>query len=193
VELQAAGVLAALAATVFAAQPAGHRRATLVALPASLALATLLLHWLTVPEIGALAFCIAAAAVACLVRLGPAWLPPIAAGITGAVWISLLEAQGLPWPPAVLLAAALLAAAAMLPMRRQDFAPADVRDEALVLVACFALLLAVGPDVADGWRSATALTAEPLAAAGPDVGPALAALVVACLLLGGVYSFWKRR
>jgi len=70
---------------------------------------------------------------------------------------------------------------------------AEVRDEALVIVAAFALLLAVGPDVVDGWRSSVALKAEPLAAAGPEVGPWLGAVVVVSIVLGGAYSLWKRR
>jgi hypothetical protein len=71
--------------------------------------------------------------------------------------------------------------------------PAELRDEALVLVAAFALLASLGPAVVEGWRAAVALKAEPLAAAGPDVGPWLGALVVASVLLGGAYTMWKRR
>ena len=145
------------------------------------------------PAVTTLGFCLLAAAVTALTR--PRWflLPPLAAGFAAAAWISILEAQGLPWLPGAMAAVALLAVAVALAARRQRFMPAEVRDEALVLIALFALLLAVGPDVVDGWRSSIALKAEPLAAAGPQAGPWLGALVAAVVLLGAAYTAWKRR
>lgn len=86
-----------------------------------------------------------------------------------------------------------MAAAVALAARRREFVSTELRDEGLVIVASFALLLGVGPDVVDGWRSAVALKAQPLAAAERDVGPWLGGLVLASVLLGGVYTVWKRR
>jgi hypothetical protein len=190
VELNAAGVLAALAAAVLAAQAAD--RTALAGLAASFALMLAVSARLELPAVSVLAFCIAAAQITALAR--PRWrvLPPLAAGVFAAVWVSILEAQGLPWAPAALAAAALLVAAATA-SRRAGFASAELRDEALVLVGSFALLLAIGPDVVAGWRSAVALTAEPLGAAGPEIEPWVGALVVGCVLLGGGYAAWKRR
>lgn len=191
-ELHAAGLLAALAATVFAAQSAGRNlaQATLFAVFAAAAHA---LTRLAPPDPATLGFCVAAAAVSSLAR--PRWwlLPPLAGGAVGAVWISVLEAQGLPWLAGAPGAAFLLATAVSLAARRRGFMPPEVRDEALVLVAAFALLLALVPDVVEGWRASLALKAEPLAAAGPQAGPWLGALVAATVLLGGAYSLWKRR
>jgi hypothetical protein len=192
VELHAAGVLAALAAVVFAAHCAA-RRGTLAVLLATFAIANVIFARLGFPEIGAFAFCVAAAQAAALVR--PRWrvLPPVAAGLCAAAWVSILEAQGLPWPPAALAAGLALAAAVAAAARGAAFAPAEIRDEAFVLVGSFALLLAVGPEVFEGWRSAVALTAEPLPAESKSVGAWLGALVVGSVLLGGAYSLWKRR
>jgi len=192
VELHAAGVLAALAATVFAAQCASGR-ATLFLLIGCFAAAAGAFLVLAPLDASTLGFCIVAAAATVLAR--PHWrlLPPAAAGLFAAAWISILEAQGLPWLPGALAAGTLLAVSVGLAARRRGFMHDDVRDEALVLVASFALLLAVGPDVVDGWRSSIALKAEPLAAAGPEIGPWLGALVAGIVMLGGAYSLWKRR
>jgi hypothetical protein len=192
VELHAAGILAALAAAALAAHCAGGRAALLVLL-GGFAGAAFAFARLGSPDVATLGLCVAGAAITALAR--PQWrlLPPLAGGICGAAWISVLEAQGLPWLPAAVLAICVLAASAALAARRRGFASTELRDEALVLVASFALLLGIGPDVVDGWRSAVALKAEPLAAAGPHVDLRLGALVVGSVLLGGVYTVWKRR
>jgi hypothetical protein len=191
VELHAAGILAALAAAVFAAQ-CTRGRAAFVLLGVFVGAAFAFARFGS-PDVPTFGFCLVAAAVTMLAR--PQWtlLPGLAAGIAAAGWISILEAQGLPWLPGALAAAGLLAVGAGLAARRRGFMSAEVRDEALVLVASFALLLAVGPDVVDGWRSSVALKAGPLAAAGPQVGPWLGALVVGVVLLGAAYTAWKRR
>lgn len=190
-ELHAAGILAALAAAVFAAQCA-RGRAPLILLVAFAGAAFAFARFGS-PDVTTLGFCLVAAAVTALAR--PQWslLPPLAAGIAAAAWISILEAQGLPWPAGVVAAGGLLAVAMSLAARRRGFVSAELRDEALVIVASFALLLAIGPDIVDGWRSSVALKAEPLAAAGPQVGPWLVALVAGVVLLGAAYTAWKRR
>jgi hypothetical protein len=192
VELHAAGVLAALAAAVFAAQCASGR-AVLVLSIGSIAAAAVALSSAAPLERMTLGFCVVAAAVVALTRPRWWWLAPAAAGGFGGAWISILEAQGLPWLPAALAAGVLLVATVGVAQRRREFMSAELRDEALVLVASLALLLAVGPDVVAGWRSSVALKSEPLAAAGPEIGPWLGTVVVAAVLLGGAYSLWKRR
>jgi hypothetical protein len=192
VELHAAGILAALAAAAFAAQCAGGRSA-LSGLLSAFAGSAFVFARFGSPDVTTLGFCVGAVAVAALARPRWRWLPPLAAGLCGAAWVSVLGAQGLPWLPAAAVAACVMAVAMALAARRHEFVSTELRDEALVLVASFALLLGIGPDVVDGWRSAIALKAQPLAAAGPEVGPWLAALVVFSVLLGGVYTVWKRR
>ena len=191
-ELHAAGVLAALAATVLAAQCTADRRRLGVLFAVFVAVASLF-AWARILDIEALAYCIAAAHAAAFLQ--PRWwlLPPIGGGIAAAGWVSILRAQGLPWLPAALAAAALLVATISLVRRRPAFMSEDVRDEALILVGVSALALATGPDIVDGWRSGLTLMAEPLAASGSSVGPWLGALVGASVVLGGAYTAWKRR
>jgi hypothetical protein len=191
VELHAAGVLAALAAAAFGSQCTSGRRA--LVLLGSFVAAALSFARFGALDTAALGFSVGAAALAALAR--PRWLllPPLAAGISAAAWVSILEAQGLPLPAGVVAAAIVVAVAAGLATRRAAFASAELCDEALVLVGAFALLLAVVPDVVDGWRASVALKAEPLAAAGPETGPWLGAVVLAAVALGGAYSVWKRR
>jgi hypothetical protein len=191
VELNAAGVLAALTAAVLAGHCAA--KAARAVLAASFAVACLLLARVGLPAIDALAFSAAAALAAALVRPQWFWLPPVGAGVFGAAWASILTAQGLPWLPALLGAGALTAAAAGLAARRAGFMSADVRDEALVLVGTFALLLAVGPAAVAGWRSAQTLAAEPLGGGAPEIGPWLVAISIGSVLLGAAYAMWKRR
>jgi hypothetical protein len=192
VELHAAGILAALAAAVFAAQCARSRTALALLLAAFTAAAAVFVARGSF-EVTTLSFYLMAAAITALAR--PNWWlpPPLAAGVAGAAWISVMQVQGLPWQPAAFAAGCVVAAAVALAAFRRGFVTTELRDEALVIVASFALLLGVGPDIVDGWRSSVALKAEPLAAAGPQIGPWLGALVAGSVLLGGVYSFWKRR
>ncbi len=192
-ELHAAGILTALAATVWSAQSAANA-ARLAVLIATFATIAALLAWAPIFDLEALAFGIAGANAAAFLRPRWSWLPPVAGGAAAAGWISVLQAQGLPWLPAALAAAALLAVTVAVAKRRAGFLPDEMRDEALLVVGVFALLLATYPDVVEGWRSGLALMAEPLGAApGSGVGPWLVAVVLACVLLGGAYTAWKRR
>jgi hypothetical protein len=191
-ELHAAGILAALAVVTFASQVRGGAPLYLALLAAfaGTAFASARFAQLDTTTLG---FGVVAAATAALMR--PHWrlLPPVAAGVFAAAWISVLEAQGLPWLPAAVAAAGVLSVATGLALWRREFAPPDLVDEALVLVTSFALLLAVGPDIVAGWRSGSALAAEPLTVAEPNASPWLAALVIGAMLLGGLYTAWKRR
>jgi hypothetical protein len=193
VEHDAAGIVAALAAAVFAAGSAANRT-TLAALFAAAAVAgAAAFASPRAVEADAIAFSIVAASAAAFAWPRWALLRPLAGGIFAAAWVSISSGQGLPWLPAAMLAGSILAVTAWLAVRRPGFVTPSVHDEALVLVGGFALLVAIGPAVVDGWRSAVVLTAEPLTAESPNVGPWLGALAIGSLLLGGAYSFWKRR
>ena len=192
VELNAAGILLALALTAFTGQGRLERR-ELGALAVSAVAALALLGWLGSASVATLAFGVAVAAAGALAR--PHWwlLPPLAAGACAAAWSMVLHVQGSPWPPAVVVPGTVAFAAIVLVNRRRSFVSPEMRDEALLLVGSFAVLLALGPGVIGGWRSAVALTAEPLAGQTGAVGPLLGTLGVACVLLGGAYTMWKRR
>lgn len=114
-------------------------------------------------------------------------------GFAGGVWLRLLEAEGLPLFMAAVVVLAIAAATAVLSKRQSHFAPAPLRDEAVLLVGVYSVVLAASPSVYAGYESAIALTAVPLAA--PDSVPAPWALGVAVgfLFVGGAWALWKHR
>lgn len=182
-------LLAALAAAVFA----GLTPTRLVAF-ATLA-ASFLATAVAVPPGAATALlptAVFAAVVLKIVR--PAWsfVVPVAAGIAASGWVSIVAAQGLPVMAAWAVAGALLTTAAWL-ARRPGFAPALVRDEALLLLGVAGLVLAAGGEIMAGWRSAVALSGGPLEGGAPGIGAGLTAVVVAAVLAGCGWSWWKRR
>ena len=107
----------------------------------------------------------------------------LAAAAFAGVWVSVLRAQGLPFGAAVPLAAAPAALGAWLAAVRPGFASDLVREEALLLVGGFGLVVAASSEVAMGWRSGLALAAAPIEessfAAGAWVPGVVAASVAA--------------
>lgn len=99
-------------------------------------------------------------AVATLGLLRPGLRIPLAAGagVLGGLWTVFLQTQGLPWVLALLVPVASLGIA-VFASRRPDFATPSIRDEALLLVCCLGLLVALGPELLAGWRSAAVLNA----------------------------------
>lgn len=185
-------MLCALGAAGFAALRAADR-AGLTALVLGFGAALLAVAPARFPEpasIGAAAALLAAAAL-----FRPRWslVPAFAAGVFAGLWVSVLRAQGLPLMPALLLAAALPAAGLTLTTRRPKFAPSVLREEALLLVGGLGLVVALGAQLAAGWRSAAALAAQPLSGQRSAGEGWLAAFVLACVVVGGLYSLWKRR
>jgi hypothetical protein len=167
--LGAGGVLAGFAVTVLAAAPDRF------------------------PEPAVVAGAAAIAAGAGLFRPGWTALLGLAGGAFAGLWVSVLREQGLPFVAALFLAAAVPAAGVWLTARRPGFAPPAMREEALLLVGGLGLVLALGPAVLDGWRSAGAFAAQPISAEPIAQVSWLPAFVVGCLVLGGLYSAWKRR
>lgn len=188
--LHAFGILCGLSLTVlatFAARPAGA-----VALGAGFALAWIALPRGIVPDPVWFGLLLAAGAALGLWARGS--LPAAAiGGVAGALWLRVLEAQGAPPLLAFVLVAAVAAAAAIASRRRAAFASAALRDEALLLAALFALLLAAAPGVREGFDSAVALTAVPLAAEAPPAAPWALAVAAVSVLAGGLYAAWRRR
>ncbi|HET7133297.1 MAG TPA: hypothetical protein VFJ95_13665 [Gammaproteobacteria bacterium] len=186
------GMLCALAAAGFAALRAADR-VSVAALVMGFASTLVAATTGRFPEPSS----IGAAAVV-LVGVGlfrPSWrlAPALAAGAFAGVWVSVLRAQGLPLAPASALAAALPAAAMALTTLRPKFAPSALREEALLLVGALGLVVALGPRLVAGFKSADAFAAQPLSGEQAAGVGWLAAFVAACVVLGGLYSLWKRR
>ena len=137
--------------------------------------------------------CVAAAGAAALL-LRPTWTT-MAAGLGGSlagVWSGVLAAQGMTWWVAVPLAIAPLAVT-VLAQRGPEFAPPDVRDEALVIIAALALGVAMLPGVLDGWGTAQSLTIQPVDMPGQVIPAWTLGMAGASLGLGAGYSLWNRR
>ena len=136
----------------------------------------------------------ALAAVAHLVVPGRGWMATAVGGALAAIFQVVLQAQGL--PPAAAWTAAVTppVAACWLAARRGDFAPQALREEALLMVLGVALLVAVTPGVAAGWRSAVALNAT-ADRGGSDLAlPAWAlSLSGSAAAAGGLASLWRHR
>lgn len=135
----------------------------------------------------------ALAAAAQLVR--PSWTvaPAVTGGVLAASWAALLAVEGVPVWGAVLAAAALLALTVSCARTRPDFAPSELRDEALTLMAALGLSAAALPGVSDGWRSALALSLEGPTGATEPIPMWTLAVGGSSIALGALYSIWSRR
>jgi hypothetical protein len=143
----------------------------------------------TLPAAGLLA---AAGAGFQLVRGTSAVLSAVLAGTFAGLWTGVLEAQGVPAVVSPIVALSVPIAAAMF-ATREGFAPAALRDETYLFVACLGIVTAAAPVVYDGWRAALDLNLQ-------DTGPSAVMLPVwtfalgaMAALSGGAYALWSRR
>lgn len=186
------GIVCGLAVTAFAALEPRRLRSG-VAFAAGLVVAAVAIGPSRVPDpVWGATFAAAGAAVA-LCRPRAAWAALACGGVIAAVWASVLAAQGLPLLVAYGLVAVVAAASAGFAARRPSFAPTALREEALVLVAALAVLVAVSPAIGAGWTSAAALHGSTLES--PAVGSAAWAFVLAAgaMICGAIHALWRRR
>ena len=186
-------MLSGLAAPVLAAAPHAGRWPSLTA-AAGGALAPV--WWFGpygVPDVASAGAAVAVAAAVPLWRpQTPSWVSAWAAGAASGTSMSMLHAAGASWPAAAPIATIPLIVAWVLAARRPRFAPALLREEALLLLCGLGLGAATLPTVVRGWRSAVALNVHDSGAAGLAL-PAWTLIVVsASVLLGGGYSAWRR-
>lgn len=114
------------------------------------------------------------------------------AGGLSAVWMSMLRVAGLPFWAALAIAAAPPMAAAYLTPTRPRFAPAIVRDEALLITLTLALAVAAAPRIVEGWRSALALNIQDTTTRALVLPAWTVALAAFAMAAGGAYSLWRR-
>jgi hypothetical protein len=187
----ALGMLCGLGAVVFAAAPGPSQRSRVSAA----ALFCIGAGWTVArgvppPEVIG---CLAAAGAAVFL-LRPTWGASVA-GLGGAlagVWSGVLASQGLTMWIGVPLALATLAAA-MRARRDPEFAPPQLRDEALILICALALGTAMLPGMLDGWGAARSLTVQPADLQGQVVPIWTLAMSGTALSLGAGYALWSRR
>jgi hypothetical protein len=85
------------------------------------------------------------------------WLAAASAGVLAGLGAAYTAAEGAPSMLAIGAFALVPALAAWLASRRPAFAPARLRDEALLVVLAMGALAAVVPTLSDGWQTAVAL------------------------------------
>ena len=118
------------------------------------------------------------------------------AGLLAGLWSAVLHLQGLPVIPAVLVAVTLPATSAYLRIRRPAFAPATLREEALLFLLILGVVAAAAPGIVDGWRAAVTLNVQ---GSEPEASPTTVMpmwtlfVASAALVSGGLFSMWSRR
>jgi hypothetical protein len=115
------------------------------------------------------------------------------AGVLGASLASVLYASGLSALPAIALAAAGPLASACFTRMRPSFAPVRLREEALVVISIFGVVVAALPEIDAGWSSALVLNRQGVSSMNPAIGAWVFLLSAASLTLGGLHSLWRRR
>lgn len=188
--IHAFGMLCALASATFATRAAAQRLTGLAFVAAFVASAAWT-RFVDLPDPALIGVLVAL--VAALRLKGPRFSPvaAVSAGALAAIWVSVLQLQGIPVVPAVVMAIAVPTASMTLALRRSSFAPPQLHEEALLLVAGLGLAVAVGPAVASGWRSAALMNLQYEANASGLPSWALV-VSVASVALGGGYSLWWR-
>ena len=154
--LQALGILSGLACVVLATA-ASDRRLGVIAMTVSFA-ATALWIGRRPPDPAWAGLLVGVMAALGLARPQQRTLLALGAGVFGGLWASFLRAQGAPSFVAWAIAAALLGIA-VVASRRPDFAGQSIREEALLLICCFGLVVALAPELVAGWHSAATLNA----------------------------------
>lgn len=186
----AVAMYCALAAPVFAAAPGRGRWSPVAAVAIGLVASSTAFRFGRPPDFVWVALFTALVAVAQLVR--PVAAAAGAGGVLGGIWASLLHTAGLPWMVVVPVAAAPSMLSAFLAVRRPRFAPAVVREEALLVVLVVGLAVAMVPSVQEGWRSAVVLNIQDQNMNGHMIPGWAFGLTGASLALGGLYSLWRR-
>jgi hypothetical protein len=128
-----------------------------------------------------------------LVKPGTRAIAPACAGALAGLMGSLFAAQGIPRVPSVVVCGAVPALSASLSARNTDFAPGQLREDALLIVFWLGLALAMAPGVTVGWQAAEALNLGQKEAASQAVPLWTLAAIAIAAAAGGVSSLWMRR
>jgi len=185
----ATGLLCALWAAVFATTVSTWLGMV------GLVLAFLTAAWTVDPQAAWMGPVVAVVAGAVLVYPGMKPAATIGAGVLAGWWASALEGEGVPIVLAWGLALAVPTVSAWLTVTRRTFAPRVLHEHALLAVGLAGVLMAAGPSVVAGWRSATVLNLEPSSAAhSASLAQAWVFVVTAvAAVLGGAHTMWWRR
>ncbi len=193
ISFHALWMLCAFGVVVHAAT-AARRARDLFAFAAGFVIATIGASPQRLPDPAWVGVVSAAAAVVILFRPRYAIASAAWGGALGGTLTAMTEVQGLHPVAAVAAVAVLAATPVWLARTRPSFAPEVLREEALLGLCLFGLVVAIMPGVIDGWQAAANLTVEP-ATPGPSIPVPTwtLALVGTATALGAVYSVWSRR
>jgi hypothetical protein len=139
---------------------------------------------------------VAAIATVLVFRPNAQWIGPLCGGVLAGLLAVLLEAQGVAFWVAMPGAVLLPAASAYCCSRRPDFAPGDLRQEAMLATAALGLIVAMIPEVTAGWQSALALNREAETESGSSqiiIANWVLVLSAASVALGGLYTLLRHR
>ena len=173
---------------------AAHRARDLAAFAAGVVIATVVASPQRLPDPAWVGVVTAGAAVVILFRPRYGMASAAWGGALGGMLTAMTEVQGLHPIVAVAAVTVLAATPAWLTRARASFAPEVLREEALLGLCAFGLVVAIMPGVIDGWQAAATLTIEP-ATTGPTIPVPTwtLTLVGTAMALGAVYSLWSRR
>lgn len=122
------------------------------------------------------------------------WVLPAAAGWLAAVWATLLRTEGLPLWVAAPVVLALPCVSIVCVRRDGAFAPSQLMDEALVVVAIVSLCAAAAPGLVEGWQAAVNLKMVGSPVEQASVVPVWAVTVsLAAVACGAGIGVWSRR
>jgi hypothetical protein len=186
-------LLCSLASVVFATLDARPRGLALIAV--GFLAAVLAVRPFSPPDpavVGGLAACLAVVAI-----LRPyGWTRAVialSAGALAGLWSTMLGLAGVSLPVAVTVGCAAPAASACFSRVRCDFAPPGLREEALLVVLIFGVVIALAPGVVAGWQSASVLNLQQQPVTAQVVPMWTLLLTLGAAALGGLYTGWTRR
>lgn len=187
-------ILCVFGAAVFAAASA-RPAAYVIGLAAGFTAAVGFFQWR--PEISPdsvlVSACTAAAAAVYLFRPRYRLASAFVGGALAGLCSTLSEVLGFPGIAGIVLAGAVPAVMILLARRSAEFASEQLCDEGMLGVLVLATVTALAPGILAGWQSAIALNIEGESSVTLSI-PAWT-LLFACtsMLMGGVYSLWRRR
>ncbi len=190
--LHVLGIVCGLGVVAFAAR-APARLGTALLFGGILAAVILMIGAARVPDPVWTGTFAALGAVVALWKPAWTWTATGCAAVLAAVWITVLATQGLPMPWPYVLVLPFAAVSSLLAARRPAFAPTRLAEEAFVLVALLAMILAVSPAIMAGWSSASALRAMPLDPPAIESSAWVFGVVGGAAILGLIHSLWRRR
>ena len=148
------------------------------------------------PGVSAVALATALLAAAYLLRAPRPTYALAFAGLLAGFWTDALNSEGVPLAAAAVVAAAVPIISSRLRTIRPAYAPAPLREEALLFMIVLGVIGAAAPGVTEGWRAAANLSIQ---GASAPTATAVAipawtiAVAAAALLSGATYSLWSRR